>query len=226
MGYCAAWHGDWAEVKANMPTRPAKPPTTATPRPPSRLGGRLWPALGISVGLLALLWGEEISDQLLFGGGLDRYGIVPRSPGSLSHIFMAPFLHANFAHLIGNSVALFVLAFLNALRGLGRFVGASVVIVVLGEGLVWLLARGGNHLGASELVFGYLGLLLGAAWYERQAGAILAALLALFLYGGVLWGVLPSDPHVSWESHLFGFVAGLVAARLFAVKRVARPVSG
>ncbi len=182
-------------------------------------------ALGASAGLLALIWGQEIVDQLIFGGGLDRYGVVPRDLASLSHVFIAPFLHANFAHLIGNSMVLLVLAFLNALRGLGRFVAATAVIVVLGEGLVWLLARGGNHLGASELVFGYLGLLIGSAWYERHIGAIATAILALFLYGGVLWGVLPSDPYISWESHLFGFIAGLVAAKWFAPQRYHKTVT-
>lgn len=198
-----------------------KPPSSSSGTRPAPLA-TVGPALGFSAALLALLWGQELTDQFIFGGALDRYGIIPRDPASLSHIFIAPFLHANFAHLISNSVALFALAFLNALRGVGRFVGATLLIVVLGGLAVWLLARGGNHLGASELVFGYLGLLLGAAWYERQMGAIAAALLALFLYGGILWGVLPSDPHISWESHLFGFVAGMLAARLFAVKKVVK----
>lgn len=177
---------------------------------------RLKPALGASAALLALLWGQELADQLVFGGRLDGYGIVPRDPNTLSHIFTAPFLHANFAHLIGNSAALFALALLCALRGVGRFLLATLLIVVLGGLAVWLLGRPGNHLGASELVFGYLGLLVGTAWYERRPSSILAALLALLLYGGLLWGVLPSSPDISWESHLFGLLAGVVAGRSLA----------
>lgn len=175
------------------------------------------------VGLAALLalllvggeWAQEFADQLAFGGALDQYGIVPRDPGSLPHILAAPFLHAGFAHLIANTVPLAVLAFMSALRGVGRFLTATFVIVVGGGLLVWLLGRGSSvHLGASELVFGYLAYLLGVGWWERTPAAIAVAVLALLLYGGALWGVLPTNPIISWESHLFGFVAGLCAAAL------------
>lgn len=167
----------------------------------------------ITAALLGVMWVQELADELVFGGHLDAYGIVPRQLGSLSHILTAPFLHADFAHLIGNSVPLAVLAFLNALRGAARFLLATLIIVGLGGFLVWLLARGGNHLGASELVFGYFGLLLASAWHERRLLPVLTALTALLLYGGALWGVLPSGGRISWESHLFGFGAGLLAAR-------------
>jgi membrane associated rhomboid family serine protease len=169
--------------------------------------------------LIALLWGQEIADQVIFGSSLDRFGIVPRQSGTLSHILTAPFLHASFTHLIGNTLPLAVLAFLNALRGAGRFVVATLVIVVVGGLLVWLFARTGNHLGASELVFGYFGLLLASAWHDRRLGDILAAVAALVLYGGALWGVLPGNPYISWESHLFGFIAGVIAARLLRTER-------
>ncbi|WP_293914408.1 rhomboid family intramembrane serine protease [Deinococcus sp.] len=174
--------------------------------------------------LVALLWGQEIADELVFGGRLDRFGIVPRHLDTLSHILSAPFLHASFMHLIGNTLPLAVLAFLNALRGAGRFVVATLVIVVVGGLLVWLFARSGNHLGASELVFGYFGLLLASAWHERRPGDILAALAALVLYGGALWGALPSSPYISWESHLFGFIAGVIAARLLRTDRTRKLV--
>ncbi|WP_245895900.1 rhomboid family intramembrane serine protease [Deinococcus irradiatisoli] len=177
-------------------------------RPPQRVRG----AGLLTAALLASLWLEELSDQLVFGGHLDAYGIVPRHLSSLGHIFTAPFLHADFVHLIGNTLPLAILAFLSALGGAARFVLATLIIVVLGGGLVWLLARAGNHLGASELVFGYFGLLLASAWHERRPASLLTAGLALLLYGGALWGVLPSGGRISWESHLFGFVAGVVAA--------------
>jgi len=180
----------------------------------------------ITAALLALMWGQELTDQLVFGGRLDAYGIVPRHLNTLSHVFTAPFLHGDFTHLIGNSLPLAVLAFLNALRGALRFVLATLTIALVGGALVWLLGRGGNHLGASELVFGYFGLLLASAWHERRTGPIVAALLALLLYGGALWGVLPRDPRISWESHLFGFVAGMLAARwLSADRKPPRPAT-
>ncbi|MEW6420277.1 MAG: rhomboid family intramembrane serine protease [Deinococcota bacterium] len=196
-----------------------------SPRPPQP------PRRRSPVGLAALLtlllvggeWVQELADQLAFGGALDRYGIVPRDPGSLSHVLTAPFLHVGFGHLIANTVPLAVLAFMSALRGAVRFVVATLVIVVVGGLLVWLLGRGNSsHLGASELVFGYLAYLLGVGWWERTPAAVAVALVALFLYGGVLWGVLPTNPIISWEAHLFGFVAGLIAAALLHRRRQPR----
>lgn len=173
--------------------------------------------------LVGGVWAQEFVDQFAFGGALDQYGIVPRDPGSLPHVLTAPFLHGGFGHLLANTVPLAVLAFMSALRSAGRFLVATLVIVVVGGGLVWLLGRGGSlHLGASELVFGYLAYLIGVGWWERTPGAVVIALVAVFLYGGAIWGVLPSNPLISWEAHLFGFVAGLVAAALLHRKRPAR----
>ncbi|EYB68450.1 rhomboid-like protein [Deinococcus phoenicis] len=200
-----------------MRPRPPFPPRPARRRSPAGLAA-----------LLALLlvggeWAQELIDQFAFGGTLDSYGIVPRDPGSLPHVLTAPFLHVGFGHLIANTVPLAVLAFMSALRGVGRFLAATLVIVVVGGLLVWLFGRGNSvHLGASELVFGYLAYLLGVGWWERTPVAIAAAVVALFLYGGALWGVLPTNPVVSWEAHLFGFLAGLLAAALLHRRRPPR----
>lgn len=193
-----------------------RPPLSPTPPPRSPLGA----AVALTGLLLAGVWGQEIVDTVAFGGALDAYGIEPREPGTFWHVLTAPFLHGGFGHLIANTVPLAVLAFFSALRGAGRFLGATLVIVVAGGALVWLLGRGGSvHLGASELVFGYLAYLLGVGWWERTPGAVAVALGALLLYGGLLWGVLPGNPLVSWEAHLFGFLAGLLAALLLHGKR-------
>ncbi|MBZ9713120.1 rhomboid family intramembrane serine protease [Deinococcus multiflagellatus] len=194
--------------------RPPPPPRTLT----SRSG--LLPAAGLTTLLLAGLWVQEVADLLIFGGRLDRYGIEPREPGALWHILTAPFLHAGFGHLLANTVPLAALSFMSALRGPWRFLAALLMIVLVGGGLVWLLGRGGSlHLGASELVFGLLAYLLGVGWWERTPLAIGVAVVAFLLYGGMLWGVLPSNPAVSWEAHLFGFVGGLVAAALLHRRR-------
>ncbi|MBB5233695.1 rhomboid family intramembrane serine protease [Deinococcus budaensis] len=173
--------------------------------------------------LLGGVWAQELVDQFAFGGALDQYGIVPRDPGRLENVLTAPFLHGGFGHLLANSAPLAVLAWMSAVRGAGRFLVTTALIVLVGGGLVWLLGRGGSlHLGASLLVFGYLAYLIGVGWWERTPGAILAAALALFLYGGALWGLLPTQPGISWEAHLFGFLAGLLAAALGHRRRPAR----
>ena len=191
-------------------------------RPPSRVG-QLGPAAGLTAALVAGIWGQEVADQLLFGGSLDRYGILPRDGGSFWNILSAPFLHAGFGHLMANTVPLAVLAFMGAVRGVARFVAATLIIVLVGGALVWLFGRGGSvHLGASELVFGFLAYLLGVGWWERTPVAIGVAVAAFALYGGILWGVLPGNPYVSWEAHLFGFLAGLLAAALLHGRRPRR----
>jgi membrane associated rhomboid family serine protease len=76
-----------------------------------------------------------------------------------------------------------------------------------------------DHIGASGLVFGYLGFLIARGVLERSAQAVLLGFVALVLYGGAIWGILPASPRISWESHLFGLLAGIVAARMPLVSR-------
>ena len=181
------------------------PPVTR--RPPV-----LAAALTVSL-LLGVMWAEEIADRLL-GGRLDALGIVPRTELGLRGLLFAPFLHVSFAHLLANSVPFAVLGFLVALRSLLRFAFVTLSVMLLGGLGVWLFAPALTvHLGASILVFGYLGYLLARGYFERSAGAILLALGVLLLYGTALWGVLPLTPGVSWQAHLFGFLAGVLSAR-------------
>jgi membrane associated rhomboid family serine protease len=169
-------------------------------------------------GFVALLWAVEIVDYVL-GGGLDGLGIRPRAISGLIGVPLAPLLHGGFGHLLANTTALIPLGLLVAARRRSDFVAVSLLTTFLGGAAVWLLARGGAvHIGASGLVFGYLGYLLALGWYERSPRAVVIALLVGGLYGGMVFGVLPGHPGVSWESHLFGFFAGG-----FAAKRLARP---
>lgn len=201
---------------------PAASPTAfSAPRKPPLVEA------GIVAGVLvAGVWAQELIDQLAFGGRMDSLGIEPRDPQTFWHILVAPFLHAGFPHLIANTVPLAVLAYMSAVRSIGRFLLATLLIVFVGGTLVWLLGRGHSvHLGASELIFGYLAYLLGVGWWERTPAAIGIALVALMLYGGILWGVLPGNPVVSWEAHLFGFIGGLVAAMLIHGRRPRQAIS-
>lgn len=200
------------------PTTYSPPPTAL---PPQRKPPVVEAAIVTAV-LVGGVWLQELIDLFGFGGQLDYYGIQPRDPQTFWHIFTAPFLHAGLPHLIANTVPLAVLAFMSALRSIERFLGATFVIVLVGGTLVWLFGRSSTHLGASELIFGYLAYLLGVGWWERTPSAIAIALVALFLYGGIIWGVLPSNPMVSWEAHLFGFIGGLVAALLLHGRRRVR----
>ena len=169
------------------------------------------------LGFVGLLWGIELVN-VAFGNRLLAFGILPRTIVGLRGIIFAPFLHGSFTHLLANTLPLLVLGSLVLLSGRRAFVRASVIIAVVGGGLTWAFGRAAYHVGASGLIFGYLGFLVAKAWYERQVLSILIALLAAGLYGGILWGVLPTTPGVSWEGHIFGFLAGLLAGRDAAVR--------
>jgi membrane associated rhomboid family serine protease len=165
--------------------------------------------------LVALAWVMELGDFLIPGRWLDSNGIQPRTLSGLPGIFFAPFLHGGFAHLMANTVPFLVLGFLVMLRGLGTFVGVSLLVMVLGGLAVWLLAPSNSiHIGASGLIFGYIGYLLARGYFERNFGSLAVAALVALLYGGAIWGVLPGQPGISWQGHLFGFLSGVAAAGL------------
>lgn len=170
-------------------------------------------AFVVSVGFVAVLWVVEIADALTPRQSLDRYGIAPRSEDGLLGIALAPFLHGGFTHLEANSLPLLVLGFLVAVVSIARYVAVlawSWVVSGLG---VWLVAPSSSiTVGASGLVFGLLTYLLIAGFLERSAIRILVGVGVFFAYGGILLGVLPGTPGVSWQGHFFGAVGGVLAA--------------
>jgi membrane associated rhomboid family serine protease len=179
-------------------------------------------ARGIAVLMtfVALAWVMELGDALVPGRWLDSHGIQPRDVDGLSGILFAPVLHGGFAHLIANTVPFLTLGFLVMLRGLGTFVGVSLLVMVMGGLAVWLFAPINTiHIGASGLIFGYIGYLIARGYFERSFGAIAVAIAVAVLYGGALWGVLPGQPGVSWQGHLFGFLAGVATAGLLRPSR-------
>ena len=165
-------------------------------------------------GALALMWLVEIVDTAALDSRLQAHGIEPRRVDGLEGVLFAPLLHGGWAHIISNSVPFLVLGALVMTYGLGRWVTATTAITVGGGSLTWLMGRSGSHRGASILVFGYFGFLLGMAWFERSLKSIGIAVVVAVLYGGLIWGVLPSGSGVSWEGHLFGAMAGIGASYL------------
>lgn len=176
--------------------------------------------LGALAVWLAAMWAIEIVDSALLGSDLQGNGIHPRELGGLDGIIWAPFLHSTFGHLISNSIPFVALGFLVAIRGLRYWLLVTLAVMVGGGALTWLLAGGGNHIGASGVVFGYFGALMGAAFYDRRPRALAPALVALLLYSGIVVGVVPREG-ISWEGHLFGLVTGVLAARALTRPRPA-----
>lgn len=150
--------------------------------------------------------------NLFTGGYLLTFGIEPREIGSAYTIATAPWLHADIGHLGSNLAAFVVLGSLVLLQGLRYFVKASALIILLGGALVWLFARDATHIGASGWIFGLWSLVIALAWFDRSPRNIAIALVVLFFYGGMVFGVLPTQGYISFESHLFGAIAGIFAA--------------
>jgi membrane associated rhomboid family serine protease len=183
-----------------------------------QLSAQLRVSIIIIGGFILIIWGIEILDYLLFRGALDSYGIQPRAIDGLWGILWAPFLHGGFGHLLANTGPLLVMGLiLLASRPLPQFFTLSGLIVIISGLGTWLIGpRFSVHIGASGLVFGYFAFLLLSAYFERSCRNILIAVLVLFLYSGIIWGVLPQANGISWQTHLFGFIGGGFAAYLFA----------
>ncbi len=168
-------------------------------------------------GLVALMWGIEILDQFVFRIGLrqtlDIYGIIPRNPIGLRGILFAPFLHSNFAHLIGNTIPFVFLGWLIMLRETRDFLWVSLITALVSGTGTWLFGSPGFHIGASGVIFGYLGYLISRGYFERKPLTVAMSLFVGVTYGSMIWGVFPTRMGISWEGHLFGFIGGIVAAR-------------
>ncbi len=163
--------------------------------------------------LLAVIWGVE-AINLIMGHGLASWGILPRNISGLIGIPLAPFIHGSLVHAVSNTVPLIVLGGLTLTAGRGRFWEATILIVLLSWFLFWVFARGAYHIGASGLVFGYFGILLARAVFERGIPSFVIAMITVVLYGGLIWGVLPTRSYISFEAHLFGLIAGIAVAWL------------
>lgn len=181
-------------------------------RPETGRSSRALVAAQVIAVFVGVLYVVELVDTIL-GNRLDGAGVRPREVDGLDGILFAPLLHGGWGHLVANTVPLLVFGFLILLSGVARWVAVTAVVWVVGGAGTWL--TGGDHtvhLGASVLAFGWLVYLLVRGFFSRSAVQVLLGLVLLILYGGVLWGVLPGTPGVSWQGHLFGAVGGVCAA--------------
>ncbi len=175
---------------------------------------------------LFLFAGLMIAAQVfnwVFHGWLYQFGLVPRQLDSLPWIYTAPFLHGSVFHLLSNLFGFFIFSGLLFFHSLRRYLWSSFFIITLTGLLVWCFGRSALHIGASGWIFGLWSLTIATAWFDRRFINIVIALVVIFFYGGMLWGVLPADPRISFESHLFGAISGVACAfvqhRLFKNKR-------
>lgn len=186
-------------------------PVLTEPRPRRRLGAPLL--------MVLLMWAVMFVNAVTPDIQLARFGIRPRTEEGLIGIVAAPFLHANFAHLIANTGAFIVLGLLVA--GVSRrFWPVTVGVALISGAAVWLIGAPNTvHVGASGLVYGYAAFLVAWGIVTRRASSILVAILVVLLYGGLVFGVLPTQEGVSWQGHLFGAIGGVVMAIVLSPRR-------
>jgi membrane associated rhomboid family serine protease len=169
---------------------------------------------------IAIFWILEILEQFVFHHALDSYGIRPHSLIGLRGILFAPFLHGGFGHLIGNTIPFLILGWLVMIQETSDFWIVTLITMIIGGAGTWIFGSPNSvHIGASSLVFGYLGFLLLRGYFQRNIPSIMLSLVVGFLYGGLIWGVLPMQPGISWQGHLFGFLGGVLSAKLIAKEK-------
>jgi membrane associated rhomboid family serine protease len=164
---------------------------------------------------LGAFWVAFVVNAML-GGALNQFGVIPRTTDGLRGILFAPFLHGNLSHLIANTIPFLALGWMVMLRDARHFLPVTF-FSMLGAGLMaWTLgAPGSVHIGASGVVFGYLGFLLLAGVYTRRFLSIVLSLVTAVLWGGLVLGIAPGQAGISWQAHLGGFVGGILAARRY-----------
>lgn len=163
-----------------------------------------------------VLYGTEFVDQAT-GNSLDDDGIVARRLDGLDGVLWAPLLHGSWAHLIANTLPFLIFGFLAMAGGIRQFVLVTAMIWVISGVGVWLTAPPNTvTVGASGVIFGWLVFLLARGFFARSGRQIVLAVVLFMLWGGILFGVLPGQAGISWQAHLFGALAGLLAARLVA----------
>jgi len=161
--------------------------------------------------LTAVLWWLKLLDGL-FGWDLSPLGILPRHAAGLVGVLTAPLVHGSFEHLFANTLPLLVLGTL-LLYGYPRARWPAVAAIWLLSGLgVWLFGRDDPHIGMSGVTHGLMFFLFISGLLRRDKLAVALSMIAFFLYGGMVWGVFPTEPGVSWEYHLFGALTGVLAA--------------
>ena len=180
---------------------------------PARQRSTAGTALRVILLFVAGLYVVELLDQLS-GRRLQRAGgLEPRETEGIDGIVFAPVLHGPWEHLAANTGPLLVFGFLLLLAGVRRWLSVTAVVWLVGGIGVWLTGGAGTlHIGASVLVFGWLCYLLLRGVFSGQPGQLALGFVLLLVYGGVLWGVLPGQPGISWQGHLFGAIGGGLAA--------------
>lgn len=174
--------------------------------------------------LIGVAWAVWIVNAGFLGKALNRLGIRPRTLGGLFGIGFAPFLHGDVEHIVGNTTTFFILGGLVILKGVNVFLIVALLTALTSGIGIWLFGgENTNHIGASGIIFGFLGFLLLRGYFEREVVSAVISLIVCFFYGSRLWRIFPLKEQFSWEGHLFGFLGGAAAARYLETIQASLP---
>src|SRR5664279_2136922 len=209
----------WSSLKRPFQRQRAGASRTEPPFDPTSWGG----AIVVMALLGALLWGIQIANAS-DNQALDRFGLKPRRIEGLWGIVTQPFLHESYQHLLSNTFPLLLIGWVLLLSGVRVFLFVTGAVVVVGDAATWLVAPSGVIVGASGMIFGWMGYLLARAYFTRRLKWILVAVALLIFFGTLLGNLLPNvDSGTSWQSHLCGFVVGVGVGWLLHPRRGAAP---
>ncbi|GAA1570026.1 rhomboid family intramembrane serine protease [Kribbella sancticallisti] len=182
-------------------------------------GAKISSGIKLLVLLVGLMWISELVDTAL-NGELDQYGIISRDPEGLFGILTAPFLHLGFSHLISNTLPLVTLGALIAVSGAMRLFSVTAIVTTIGGLGTWLISPPNTiTIGASGLVFGYAAYLIARGAFNRRIGQVLIGVIVVLVWGSALLGGLLPQDGISWQGHLFGGIAGVLAAWVLTDER-------
>ena len=171
-------------------------------------------ALKMALSLAGLLWLILIVDSVS-GLGLTRFGLRPRHLEGLIGIFTAPLLHSGPEHLFSNTLPLLI-SLTTLLYLYPRAAMRVIPIIWVGSGLLaWIVGRPSLHFGASGFVYGLLAYVFISGILRMDMRSVAVSVMVWFLYGSMIWGVLPIRPNMSWELHLGGAILGVAMAIVF-----------
>lgn len=171
-------------------------------------------SLLLSLSFILFLWLVKIFESFT-NIELSTLGVFPRKLSGLVGIITAPLIHSDFSHLASNSITLFVLMIFLFYAYTNSSFKVFFTIYIFSNVLVWLFGREAYHIGASGIIYGLVTFMFFVGLFRRDTKSIGLSLLVTFLYGGLVWGILPTDPKISFEAHLSGAIIGIIASVLF-----------
>lgn len=174
----------------------------------------------ILLGMFLAMW-AVFAFTSVTGGALLWLGVIPRTLLGIRGVLFAPFLHGSMTHIVSNSLPFLFLGWIVVLRDPRHFLPVTLIAMIGSGMMAWLFgAPGSVHIGASGVIFGYLGFLMLSGWFARSFSSIALSILVIVLWGGMVVGVIPGTNGVSWQAHLGGLIAGIYAARYYRTSRV------